>query len=103
MNIFNVYPLFDIEIEKGEGSYVWDTNGTKYLDLYGGHAVISIGHTHPHYVEKITTQLSKIGFYSNSIQIPQQKELASKLIQLSGKEGYQLFFVIQEQKQMKMH
>lgn len=92
MNIFNVYPLFDIEIEKGEGSYVWDTNGTKYLDLYGGHAVISIGHTHPHYVEKITNQLSKIGFYSNSIQIPQQKQLADKLIQLSGKEGYQLFF-----------
>ncbi len=92
MSLFKVYPLFDIEITKGQGSYVWDKEGTKYLDLYGGHAVISIGHTHPNYVSKISEQLNNVGFYSNSVQIPQQTELAEKLIALSGKEGYKLFF-----------
>lgn len=92
MGVFDVYPLFDIEIEKGEGNYVWDKNGKKYLDLYGGHAVISIGHSHPEYVKCISEQVSKIGFYSNSIQIPMQKELAQKLEKLSGKTGYNLFY-----------
>ena len=91
MELFNVYPLFDIEIERGQGSYVWDKEGAKYLDMYGGHAVISIGHTHPHYVRMITEQLNKLGFYSNSVQIPQQKELANKLGELSGHPDYQLF------------
>jgi len=91
MELFKVYPLFDIEIERGQGSYVWDKEGTRYLDLYGGHAVISIGHTHPHYVRMITEQLNKIGFYSNSVQIPLQKELATKLGELSGHPDYQLF------------
>lgn len=89
--LFNVYPLFPIEIVKGQGSYVFDKNGQRYLDLYGGHAVISIGHTHPHYVQRITDQLHKIGFYSNSIQIPMQEELASKVASLSGKTGFSLF------------
>ncbi|MCP4522428.1 MAG: aspartate aminotransferase family protein [Cytophagales bacterium] len=92
MSLFKVYPLFDIEITKGKGSFVWGAEGTKYLDLYGGHAVISIGHSHPHYVSKISEQLNNVGFYSNSVQIPQQKELADKLVALSGKEGYELFF-----------
>ncbi len=91
MKLFNVYELFDIELVKAQGSYVWDKNGTRYLDLYGGHAVISIGHTHPHYVEKINEQLGKIAFYSNSIQIPVQQELASKLGALSGYPDYALF------------
>lgn len=91
MNLFDVYPVNDITIERGEGSYVWDDKGQEYLDLYGGHAVISIGHTHPHYVERLTTQLEKVGFYSNSVHIPLQQELAAKLGILSGKEDYQLF------------
>jgi len=91
MKLFNVYELFDIDLVKAQGSYVWDKNGTRYLDLYGGHAVISIGHTHPHYVEKINEQLAKIAFYSNSIQIPIQQELASKLGALSGYPDYELF------------
>jgi acetylornithine/N-succinyldiaminopimelate aminotransferase len=91
MELFKVYPLFDIEIERGQGSYVWDKEGTKYLDMYGGHAVISIGHSHPHYVRMITEQLNKLGFYSNSVQIPLQKELATKLGELSGHPDYQLF------------
>lgn len=91
MKNFDVYPLFNIEPVKAEGSYLWDQEGTKYLDLYGGHAVISIGHTHPHYVKMITDQLNKIGFYSNSIQIPLQAELAEKLGKLSGYEDYALF------------
>jgi acetylornithine/N-succinyldiaminopimelate aminotransferase len=91
MELFNVYPLFDIEPVKAQGSYIWDANGTKYLDLYGGHAVISIGHTHPYYVQKITDQLNKIGFYSNSVKIKQQEELAKKLGELSGYEDYNLF------------
>jgi len=91
MKLFDVYPLFDITPVKAEGCYVWDNQGNKYLDLYGGHAVISVGHSHPVYVEKISTQLSQIGFYSNSVQIPQQQELAEKLGKLSGLEDYQLF------------
>lgn len=91
MNLFNVYPLFPIEIAIGKGSFVFDSKGTKYLDMYGGHAVISIGHSHPHYIEKITEQLSQIGFYSNSIQNPLQSELANKIGKLSGKENFELF------------
>ena len=91
MKLFDVYPLNDIEITKAAGSKVWDSNGVEYLDMYGGHAVISIGHTHPHYVKRITDQLGKVGFYSNSIKIPLQEELALKLGQVSGKEDYQLF------------
>ena len=91
MNLFDVYPLNDITIVKAAGSYVWDDTNQKYLDLYGGHAVISIGHTHPHYVKRLEDQLHKIGFYSNSIKIPLQVELAEKLGKVSGKENYQLF------------
>ena len=91
MNLFDVYPLNDIEIVKASGSNVWDANGQEYLDLYGGHAVISIGHTHPHYVARLTEQLAKVGFYSNSIKIPLQVQLAEKLGQVSGKTDYQLF------------
>ncbi len=91
MKLFDVYPLFDITPVKAEGCYVWDDQERKYLDLYGGHAVISIGHSHPDYVHKISDQLSKIGFYSNSVQNPLQHELAEKLGQLSGCENYQLF------------
>ena len=91
MKLFDVYPLNDIVIEKAMGSYVWDDKGEKYLDLYGGHAVISIGHTHPHYIKRIEDQLHKVGFYSNSIKIPLQVELAEKLGKISGKEDYQLF------------
>lgn len=91
MKIFNVYPLFDIEPVKAEGSYVWDNAGNRYLDLYGGHAVISIGHSHPHYVKLISQQLNQIGFYSNSVKIPQQNELAEKLGVLSGYNNYDLF------------
>lgn len=91
MKLFDVYPLNDICIEKAAGSYVWDDEGQKYLDLYGGHAVISIGHTHPYYVKRIEDQLHKLGFYSNSIKIPLQVELAERLGKVSGKEDYQLF------------
>lgn len=91
MDLFNVYPLYDIEPVKAQGSYVWDNQGQQYLDLYGGHAVISIGHTHPYYVRKLTEQLNKIAFYSNSVQIPLQQELADKLGKLSGCEDYHLF------------
>jgi acetylornithine aminotransferase len=91
MKPFDVYPLNDITIVKAAGSYVWDDNNQKYLDLYGGHAVISIGHTHPHYVKRLEDQLHKVGFYSNSIKIPLQIELAEKLGKVSGKEDYQLF------------
>ncbi len=91
MKPFEVYPLWDINIVRAEGSYVWDDKGTQYLDMYGGHAVISIGHTHPRYVQMVTDQLHKIGFYSNSVIIEQQRELAQKLGELSGKADYQLF------------
>ncbi len=91
MKLFDVYPVQDINIVKAKGSYVWDEKGDQYLDLYGGHAVISIGHTHPHWVKRIEEQLEKIAFYSNSIRIPLQQELADKLGKISGKEDYQLF------------
>jgi len=91
MNLFDVYPLNDIEITKASGSNVWDANEQQYLDLYGGHAVISIGHTNPHYVSRLTDQLNKVGFYSNSVKIPLQVQLAEKLGQVSGKKDYQLF------------
>ena len=93
MNLFNVYPLFDINIVKGQGVNVWDDQGQEYLDLYGGHAVISIGHCHPHYVEKITEQLGQLGFYSNSVVNQLQVELAERLGRLSGYNDYQLFLV----------
>lgn len=93
MNLFDVYPLFDITIDRGEGAKVWDDKGEEYLDLYGGHAVISIGHSHPHYVEKITDQVKKLGFYSNSVKNPLQQEVADKLGKLSGYEDYQLFLI----------
>lgn len=91
MKLFDVYPINPIEIVKGNGSYVYDANGTEYLDLYGGHAVISIGHSHPHYIQRITDQLHKLGFYSNSIEIPLQKQLAELLGKVSDKKDYQLF------------
>ncbi len=91
MNLFDVYPLNDIIIDKAQGSYVWDDKGQIYLDMYGGHAVISIGHTHPHYVNRLQEQLHKVGFYSNSVKIPIQNLLAQKLGEVSGKEDYQLF------------
>ncbi len=91
MKLFDVYPINDIIITKAKGSRVWDNNDNEYMDLYGGHAVISIGHTHPHWVNRIETQLNKIAFYSNSIKIPIQEELASKLGEVSGKKNFDLF------------
>jgi acetylornithine/N-succinyldiaminopimelate aminotransferase len=91
MKIFDVYPINDITITEAKGSFVWDDKGNKYLDMYGGHAVISIGHAHPHWTERITRQLNKIAFYSNSVNIPLQKELADILGSVSGKNDYQLF------------
>src|SRR6059058_999324 len=91
MKLFDVYPLNDITITKAQGSYVWDENGVQYLDMYGGHAVISIGHTHPRWVQRIEDQLEKIAFYSNSVHIPLQQELAAKLGRISGKDDFQLF------------
>ena len=93
MKLFDVYPINPINIVKGVGSLVYDDRGTEYLDMYGGHAVISIGHTHPHYVKRLEDQLHRIGFYSNLIEIPLQKELAEKLGHVSGKEDYQLFLI----------
>jgi len=93
MKLFDVYPLNDITITRAQGSYVWDEHGVQYLDLYGGHAVISIGHTHPHWVKRIEEQLNKIAFYSNSVHIPVQQQLAEKLGKVSGKEEYQLFLI----------
>lgn len=91
MKLFDVYPINEINISKALGSYVWDDKGAKYLDMYGGHAVISIGHTHPHWVGRIEEQLKQIAFYSNSVRIPLQQQLADKLGKISGKENYQLF------------
>ncbi len=91
MKLFDVYPLYAIEPVRGEGNYVYDAKGVEYLDLYGGHAVISVGHAHPHYVAKITDQLSKLSFYSNSVENSLQVELAEKLGCLSGYEDFQLF------------
>ncbi|MDR0814897.1 MAG: aspartate aminotransferase family protein [Bacteroidales bacterium] len=91
MDLFNVYSIMDIEPVRGQGCYVYDKAGNEYLDLYGGHAVISIGHSHPTYVRRITEQLQRLGFYSNSVQIPLQQELAQRLGKLSGYEDYHLF------------
>jgi acetylornithine/N-succinyldiaminopimelate aminotransferase len=91
MKLFDVYPINDITITRAKGSYLWDDQGRQYLDMYGGHAVISIGHTHPHFVSRITQQLNQVAFYSNSIRIPLQQELADKLGKVSGKEDFQLF------------
>ncbi len=93
MKLFDVYPLFNINIVKGEGCYVWDETGTKYLDLYGGHAVISIGHSHPHYVDMITKQVAQLGFYSNSVINKLQQEVATRLGVLSGYDDYSLFLI----------
>ena len=91
MSLFNVYPLQPIAITKAQGSLVWDDKGQEYLDMYGGHAVISIGHTHPHWVSRIEDQLHKIAFYSNSVVLPIQTELADTLNLVSGKKDFQLF------------
>ncbi len=93
MELFDVYPLFPINIVKGSGCHVWDDKGQKYLDLYGGHAVISIGHCHPHYVEIISQQLQQLGFYSNSVVNTLQSDLAHRLGKLSGYEDYALFLI----------
>lgn len=93
MQLYPVYPLFDINIVKGEGCHVWDSEGQEYLDLYGGHAVISIGHCHPHYVEKLTQQLNTLGFYSNSVVNRLQEQLAERLGKACGYDNYQLFLV----------
>lgn len=93
MNLFDVYPLFDINIVKGKGCQVWDENGTEYLDLYGGHAVISIGHAHPHYVEMISQQVATLGFYSNSVINKLQEKVAERLGKVSGYDDYSLFLI----------
>ena len=93
MKLFDVYPLFDVNIVRGEGCKVWDDKGQEYLDLYGGHAVISIGHSHPHYIKKVTEQLNRIGFYSNSVINKLQVELAERLGRISGYDDYQLFLI----------
>ena len=93
MKLFDVYPLFDVNIVKGKGCKVWDDKGLEYLDLYGGHAVISIGHAHPHYIEKVTEQLQKLGFYSNSVINKLQVELAERLGKICGYDDYQLFLI----------
>lgn len=93
MKLFDVYPLFDVNIVKGKGCKVWDEKGQEYLDLYGGHAVISIGHAHSHYIEKVTEQVSNLGFYSNSVINKLQEELAERLGRISGYEDYQLFLI----------
>ena len=93
MQLFDVYPLFDINIVKGKGCNVWDDKGQEYLDLYGGHAVISIGHCHPHYVDMMTKQLNQLGFYSNSVVNKLQQQLAERLGKISGYDDYQLFLI----------
>ncbi|MDR0938100.1 MAG: aminotransferase class III-fold pyridoxal phosphate-dependent enzyme [Mediterranea sp.] len=93
MTLFDVYPLYDINIVKGKGCTVWDANGTEYLDLYGGHAVISIGHAHPHYVEMVSKQVATLGFYSNSVVNELQQQVAERLGKLSGYDDYQLFLI----------
>ena len=93
MKLYDVYPLFDINIVKGKGCHVWDNKGQEYLDLYGGHAVISIGHAHPHYVDMISKQVAELGFYSNSVINKLQQELADRLGELSGYDDYQFFLI----------
>ena len=93
MKLFDVYPLFDVNIVEGKGCHVWDDKGQQYLDLYGGHAVISIGHSHPHYVKKVSEQVARLGFYSNSVQNKLQQQLAERLGRISGYDDYQLFLI----------
>ena len=93
MKLFDVYPLFDVNIVKGKGCRVWDEKGQEYLDVYGGHAVISIGHSHPHYIQKVAEQLEQIGFYSNSVINKLQQQLAERLGKISGYDDYQLFLI----------
>ena len=93
MKLFDVYPLFDVNIVRGKGCKVWDDKGQEYLDLYGGHAVISIGHSHPHYINKVTEQVSQLGFYSNSVVNKLQAELAERLGRICGYDDYQLFLI----------
>lgn len=93
MNLFDVYPLFNVNIVKGKGCHVWDEKGTEYLDLYGGHAVISIGHSHPHYVQSVSQQVATLGFYSNSVINKLQQQLAERLGKASGYEDYSLFLI----------
>ena len=93
MKLFDVYPLYDINVVKGKGCKVWDDKGQEYLDLYGGHAVISIGHCHPRYVEKVSQQLQRLGFYSNSVINTLQAELAERLGKACGYDDYQLFLI----------
>ena len=93
MKPFDVYPLYDVNIVRGKGCNVWDSDGQEYLDLYGGHAVISIGHSHPHYIECITRQLNRLGFYSNSVINKLQEELAERLGKASGYDDYSLFLI----------
>ena len=93
MTLFDVYPLFPINIVRGQGCRVWDENGTQYLDLYGGHAVISVGHAHPHYVEAVSRQVSQLGFYSNSVVNKLQQQLAERLGKACGYEDYRLFLI----------
>ena len=93
MKLFDVYPLFDVNIVKGKGCHVWDDKGQEYLDLYGGHAVISIGHAHPHYIDAVSHQVSTLGFYSNSVINQLQQQLADKMGEMSGYDDYQLFLI----------
>ena len=93
MTLFDVYPLFDVNIVKGKGCHVWDEKGNEYLDLYGGHAVISIGHAHPHYVEAVSNQVANLGFYSNSVINKLQQEVADRLGKMCGYDDYQLFLI----------
>ena len=93
MKLFDVYPLFDVNIVRGKGCHVWDDKGTEYLDLYGGHAVISIGHAHPHYVEALSKQVATLGFYSNSVINKLQQEVADHMGELCGYDDYQLFLI----------
>ena len=93
MQLFPVYPLYDVEIVRGQGCKVWDANGVEYLDLYGGHAVISIGHSHPHYINKVTEQLTKLGFYSNSVKNSIQQRFAQRLGKICGYDDYSLFLI----------
>ena len=93
MNLFDVYPLFDVNIVKGKSCRVWDDKGNEYLDLYGGHAVISIGHAHPHYVKCISDQVATLGFYSNSVINDLQRQLANRLGKISGYDDYSLFLI----------
>ena len=102
MNLFDVYPVFDLEITNGNGCFVFDNNGNQYLDFYGGHAVVSIGHSHPHYVKRISDQLNALGFYSNSVINPLQKELAKKLGRLSAMDDYHYSWLIPGRKLLRM-